>query len=54
MVETEPSAHWRKNGGKEPFRWFWNDSEFNGKRVNDIHLTNVDNNVLQHHAERGQ
>ena len=45
ILWAQPDIHWRKDRGKEPFRdqerfpWFWNDREFTGDRVNDVHLT---------------
>jgi hypothetical protein len=42
---AQPNITWSKNRGKEPMRnqaqfpWFWNDGEFTGERVNDLHLT---------------
>ena len=46
ILRWKPNIKWGKDRGKEPFRskeqypWFWEDGEFTGDRVNDIHLTN--------------
>ena len=45
ILRKKPNIKWAKDRGKEPAReryqypWFWNDSEFVGDRVNDIHLS---------------
>ena len=44
ILRSKPNIHWRKDRGKEPickskeFPWFWEDGEFKGERVNDIHF----------------
>ncbi len=46
ILRWKPNIKWNKDRGKEPFRpreqypWFWENGEFTGDRVNDIHLTN--------------
>jgi hypothetical protein len=48
ILRKVPNIKWTKDRGKEPERdkdeypWFWNDDEFVGDRVNDVHLTNVE------------
>ena len=45
ILRSKPSIHWRKDGGKEPFReqerfpWFWRAGGFTAERVNDVHPT---------------
>ncbi len=45
ILRWKPSVHWGKDRGKEPkrsherFPWFWENGEFTGDRVNDVHLT---------------
>ena len=56
LLRTKPNVHWRKDRGKEPFReqerfrWFWNDGEFTGERLNDIHLTNAEKRAARERA----
>lgn len=44
-LRKKPNIKWKKDRGKDPTRekeqypWFWNDREFVGERVNDIHLS---------------
>ena len=44
ILRSKPNVHWRKDKGKEPLRdqeqfpWFWQNGEFTGERVNDVHL----------------
>ena len=44
ILRSKPNIHWRKDRGREPFRepdsfpWFWDASDYNGVRVNDVHL----------------
>ena len=44
VLRVAPKVKWTKDRGKEPERpkdeypWFWEDGEFTGNRVNDIHL----------------
>ena len=48
VLRKKPSIKWTKDRGKEPERdpddypWFWEDGEFTGNRVNDVHLTNAE------------
>ena len=45
IFRDKPNVHWRKDKGKEPLRnqeqfpWFWQNGEFTGERVNDVHLS---------------
>ena len=45
ILRSKPNIHWRKDRGKEPvckseeYPWFWEDGEFKGERVNDVHFT---------------
>lgn len=45
VLRWKPNIKWSKDRGKEPSRpkeqypWFWQDGEFTGDRVNDIHLS---------------
>ena len=45
ILRKKTNIKWKKDRGKEPARkndqypWFWNDGEFTGARVNDIHLS---------------
>ena len=45
ILRWKPNIKWNKDRGKEPSRpkeqypWFWQDGEFTGDRVNDIHLS---------------
>jgi hypothetical protein len=45
ILRWKPNIKWSKDRGKEPSRpkeqypWFWQDGEFTGDRVNDIHLS---------------
>jgi hypothetical protein len=45
ILRWKPNIKWNKDRGKEPLRpkeqypWFWQDGEFTGDRVNDIHLS---------------
>ena len=44
ILRSKPNIHWRKDRGQEPvcepeqFPWFWEEGEFRGDRVNDVHL----------------
>lgn len=48
IMRKTPNIKWTKDRGKEPERerdeypWFWNDKEFVGDRVNDLHLSNAE------------
>ena len=48
ILRAKPNIHWKKDRGKEPtrdeaqFPWFWNNGQFTGERVNDVHLTNAE------------
>ena len=45
ILRSKPNIRWSKDRGKEPyceqtdFPWFYRDGEFTGERVNDVHLT---------------
>jgi hypothetical protein len=45
ILRWKPNVKWNKDRGKEPYRsqdqypWFWENGEFTGDRVNDIHLS---------------
>jgi len=45
ILRTKPNIHWKKDRGKEPMReqaqfpWFWENGNFTGERVNDVHLS---------------
>ena len=57
ILRTKPNIHWPKDRGKEPFAeqerfpWFWNNGEFTGERVNNVHLTNTDKHAARNRAE---
>lgn len=46
ILRWKPNIKWNKDRGKEPVRskgrfpWFWDNGDFTGERVNNIHLTN--------------
>ena len=45
ILRSKPNIHWRTDRGREPVReadrfpWFWNNGDFTGDRVNDVHLS---------------
>ena len=53
ILRSKPKIHWRKDRGMEPakeadrFPWFWNNGEFTGDRVNDLHLSPERNRCAQ-------
>jgi hypothetical protein len=53
ILRKNPSVNWNKDRGKEPFRdksdfpWFWNEDEFLGDRLNDLHLTNFEKQMAR-------
>jgi len=60
ILRAKPNIKWSKDRGKEPMReqeqfpWFWNDGEFTGERVNEIHLTNAEKKTARERAEGKQ
>jgi hypothetical protein len=50
VLRKDPRINWTADSGAEPkslrpkeqFPWFWEDGEFTGERVNDVHLTNAE------------
>jgi len=60
ILRWKPNIKWNKDRGKEPPRpqeqypWFWNNGEFTGDRVNDIHLTNEEKRQARENAKKNQ
>lgn len=57
ILRWKPNIKWTKDRGKETSRskeqypWFWEDGEFTGDRVNDIHLTNEEKRQAREKAK---
>ena len=57
VLRAAPNIHWKKDRGKEPrrnkeqFPWFWNNGNFTGDRVNDLHWTKAEKYVARDRAE---
>ena len=53
ILRKNPNIKWTKDRGKESkcdkeeYPWFWNDEEFIGERVNDLHLTNAEKSAAR-------
>lgn len=60
ILRWKPNINWRKDRGKEPrrpqeqFPWFWNNGQFTGDRVNDVHLTNEEKRKARENANRSR
>ena len=58
ILRWKPNIKWGKDRGKEPSRpqdqypWFWENGEFTGDRVNDIHLRNEEKRQAREKAKR--
>jgi len=60
VLRKKPNIKWGVDRGKEPqelrprdeFPWFWDGSEFVGKRVNDVHLTVAEKRAARERARR--
>jgi hypothetical protein len=58
VLRKNPKIQWTKDRGVEPeslrpkdqFSWFWNDGQFAGERVNNVHLANVDKRAARERA----
>ena len=57
ILRSKPNIHWRKDRGREPsreadqFPWFWNNGDFTGDRVNDVHLSLAQKRDVQNAME---
>jgi len=60
VLRKKPNIKWGVDRGKEPkelrprdeFPWFWDGSEFVGKRVNDVHLTIAEKRAARERARK--
>ena len=57
VLRAAPNIHWKKDRGKEPrrnkeqFPWFWNNGNFTGERVNNVHWTKAEKHAARSRAE---
>ncbi len=60
ILRWKPNINWRKDRGKElrrpqeQFPWFWNNGQFTGDRVNDVHLTNEEKRKARENGNRSR
>lgn len=58
VLRKSPRIHWKKDRGREPERqreqypWFWEEGEFTGERVNDVHLSHAEKRAARTAGER--
>jgi len=57
VLRKNPNVKWTKDRGKETdcdpdeYPWFWENGEFTGNRVNDVHLTNAEKRAAREKAK---
>ena len=57
VLRAAPNIHWKKDRGKEPMRnkeqfpWFYNNGNFTGDRVNNVHWTKAEKHAARSRAE---
>ena len=56
VLRAAPNIHWKKDRGKEPrrnkeqFPWFWDNGNFTGDRVNNVHWTKAEKHAARSRA----